>query len=89
MESGVYLLTVGDALAPSGVTVNDFNYDLVDFSWTGNGSETQWYVEWGLAGFTPGTGTEVGSAIVSSPTHIASGLDGFIWINYRPAIQHV
>jgi hypothetical protein len=77
LESGVYLLTVGDALAPSGVTVNDFNYDMVDFSWTGNGSETQWYVEWGLAGFTPGTGTEVGSAIASSPTHIASGLDGF------------
>jgi subtilisin-like proprotein convertase family protein len=75
--SGTYVITIGDAPAPGAITVDDFNYDMVEFSWSAGGSETVWYVEWGLAGFTPGTGSEVGSAMVSSPTHIATGLDGY------------
>ncbi len=75
--SGTYTVTVGDAPAPSALVINDFTNDIVDFSWTGNGTETQWYVEWGLAGFTPGTGNEVGSTVVSLPTHLVTGLDGY------------
>jgi hypothetical protein len=83
--SGTYTITIGDALAPSALVINDFTNDIVDFSWTGNGSETAWHVEWGLAGFTPGTGTEVGSANVASPTHIATGLDGYTQYDFYVA----
>jgi subtilisin-like proprotein convertase family protein len=83
--SGTYTVTIGDAPAPSALVINDFTNDIVDFSWTGNGTETAWHVEWGLAGFTPGTGAEVGSANVSSPTHIATGLDGYTQYDFYVA----
>ena len=43
-----------------------------DLGWTENGTATSWNIEWGIAGFTPGTGTAV-SAITVNPYGI-SGL---------------
>lgn len=75
--SGTYTVTVGDAPAPTGLTVNGFTNDIVDLSWTAGGTETAWHVEWGFAGFIPGTGAEVGSANANAPSYSVSGLDGF------------
>lgn len=77
LESAVYTITIGDALAPSALMVTNFTNDVVDLTWTANGTEAQWNVEWGLPGFVPGTGAEIGSTVVSSNTASISGLDGF------------
>lgn len=49
------------ALSATGVTGNSAN-----LNWISNGSETLWNIEWGLQGFTPGTGTLI-SGVTSSP----------------------
>lgn len=68
-------LTINDALAPSMTYMETITDDGGQVSWTANGSETQWYVEWGLPGFTPGTGTEIGSADAMDTFWIITGLD--------------
>lgn len=74
--SGTYAVVIGDALAPSALSVTGFTNDMIDITWTGNGSETEWFVEWGAPGFTPGTGTEIGSAGANANFYNISGLDG-------------
>lgn len=44
---------------PANLTLVDANYYTADVSWTTTGNETQWNVEYGPAGFTPGTGTVI------------------------------
>ncbi len=49
---------------PSCIKPSNFEYTnvtatTVDLSWTPNGSETSWIVEYGASNFTPGTGTSV------------------------------
>lgn len=75
--SGTYVVTIGNAPAPTALTVTGFTNDNVDITWTAGGSETEWYVEWGAPGFTPGTGTEIGSAGANSNSYTISGLSGF------------
>lgn len=67
--------TVGDALEPSDLIMNDITDNGGQVSWNGNGDETEWNVEWGEPGFTPGTGTEIGSSVVSDTFAIITGLD--------------
>ena len=74
--SDEYTIEIMDAVAPSGLVINTFNNDIVDLSWLAGGSETSWNVEWGVPGFTPGTGTEIGSDTATDTTIIISGLDG-------------
>jgi hypothetical protein len=75
--SGTMVITVGDAPAPSALSVTNFTNDVVDLTWTLGGTEAQWNIEWGTPGFTPGIGDEIGSTVVSSTTASISGLDGF------------
>ncbi|MEN9999265.1 MAG: hypothetical protein RI922_2255 [Bacteroidota bacterium] len=42
--------------APANVAMGQINYFSADISWTTTGNETQWNVEFGPVGFTPGTG---------------------------------
>ena len=55
------------ALAASGVTTT-----TADLAWTIGGTETQWNVEYGVTGFTPGAGTLVA---VGTPTYTITGLN--------------
>lgn len=83
--SGVYTVTVGDAMPPSSLMVDAFNNDQVDISWTAGGTETQWYVEWGMPGFTPGTGSALGTANAMSPAYSITGLDGYTTYDFYVA----
>lgn len=73
-ESAPYIVVIEDALAPSGLVVNTYNNEMVDLSWNANGAEMEWNIEWGLPGFTLGSG--VGSATSSDTTFAVTGLDG-------------
>jgi len=50
-------LVITQPAAPANVAMGQINYFSADVSWTTTGNETQWNVEVGAAGFTPGTGT--------------------------------
>ncbi|PPK94961.1 putative secreted protein (Por secretion system target) [Nonlabens xylanidelens] len=54
------------ALPPTCPAPFDFSFDgstntTADLSWTAGGSETEWNIEYGITGFTPGMGTVVNS----------------------------
>ncbi|GAB4159147.1 MAG: fibronectin type III domain-containing protein [Winogradskyella sp.] len=42
---------------PTDITITNVTETTADVSWTPGGTETLWDLEWGVAGFTPGTGT--------------------------------
>jgi len=46
-------------LAPSALATTNITSTSADLGWTENGSATQWQIEYGPAGFAPGTGTSV------------------------------
>nr|WP_299206662.1 choice-of-anchor J domain-containing protein [uncultured Brumimicrobium sp.] len=75
-DSPEYTITIGSAAGPSAVTVDAVLNDEITISWTANGDETEWNVEWGAPGFTPGTGTEIGSDIATTNPFTITGLDG-------------
>lgn len=50
-------VVITEPAAPSNITVTNINYFTADVSWTTTGDETSWSIEYGPAGFTPGTGT--------------------------------
>ncbi len=52
-------IVIAQPAPPANLTLVDANYFSADISWTTTGDETSWTVEYGPAGFTPGTGTEV------------------------------
>lgn len=43
---------------PSGLIASNETTTTVDLNWTAGGTETAWIIEYGPAGFTPGTGTQ-------------------------------
>lgn len=57
--SVAYQVIVTQPAAPAALTLVDANYYSADVSWTTTGDETSWNVEYGPAGFTPGTGTVI------------------------------
>ena len=57
--------------APTALTASNVLYFTADLSWTASGNETQWNVEYGPTGFTPGTGT---SSVENATTLSLSGL---------------
>ncbi|MDA8911034.1 fibronectin type III domain-containing protein, partial [Crocinitomicaceae bacterium] len=75
-SSNVYYLTIGSAAGPSDLVINDLTDNSVEVSWNANGSETAWIIEYGAPGFTPGTGTEIGTLNVSDTVGLVTGLDG-------------
>ena len=60
---------------PTALTSSTITHNSVDLTWTAGGTETQWNIEWGATGFTPGTGTEIGSAVATSTTTTVNGLN--------------
>ena len=75
-SSSVYFLTVGSAAGPSDLVINELTDTSVEVSWVSNGSETGWTVEYGAAGFTPGTGEEIGSVAVTDTVAFVNNLEG-------------
>ncbi|GAA3620229.1 reprolysin-like metallopeptidase [Flavivirga jejuensis] len=56
---------------PSDFVIDDITFNSVDLSWTSNGIETQWELEYGIKGFTPGQGTTV---LTSANPYTLTGL---------------
>jgi hypothetical protein len=75
-SSSVYVVTVGSAAGPSDLVINILTDNSVEVSWNANGSETAWTIEYGMPGFVPGTGTEIGSMNVTDTVGLITGLDG-------------
>ena len=44
---------------PSAIVVSNITHDSADISWTENGTATEWEIEYGLSGYTQGSGTVV------------------------------
>ncbi|MCO6175772.1 fibronectin type III domain-containing protein [Flavobacterium sp. NRK F10] len=61
---------VASCLPPTFLTYTTLASDSAVVTWTENGSATLWNIEYGPAGFTPGTGTVLTG--VSNPTTIGS-----------------
>ena len=65
--------TQPSCLAVSGISVSDIFTDTAVVAWTANGSETEWDIEYGPSGFTPGNGTVISNVTVN-PYNL-TGLD--------------
>ncbi|MBX2949467.1 MAG: choice-of-anchor J domain-containing protein [Crocinitomicaceae bacterium] len=65
--------TTPTCLMPVNGIVDAVTSSSADVSWTAGDTETSWIVEWGEAGFTPGSG--IGTQTVSSPSISIPGLD--------------
>ncbi|MDN6279645.1 MAG: choice-of-anchor J domain-containing protein, partial [Psychroflexus sp.] len=75
---GVFSITgeceyISGCLAPESFAAIDIAEDSVELSWNTIGSETEWTVEYGLEGFTLGSGTEVN--VEDTPGVTISGLE--------------
>lgn len=53
-------------VVPSALTVNGTTATDAILAWTAGGTETEWNIEWGAAGFTQGTGTVI-SGVTTNP----------------------
>lgn len=57
---GYAIITWGDPCPdPTDLLASDIEMDSALLSWTENGEATSWNIEWGISGFTPGTGTTI------------------------------
>jgi hypothetical protein len=63
--------TVPSCTPPSALALVSSSLNSIDVSWTANGTGTSWTVEYGPAGFTPGTGT---SAVATASPYSITGL---------------
>ncbi len=61
-----------DCLSPNEVTISTILPTEATVSWNARGTESEWIIEYGLEGFTPGTGT---TTTTSTNPYIISGLD--------------
>src|SRR5690606_32045469 len=64
-------LTIVDppsCLAPSDLYVTNVTGSTLDLGWTENGTATEWEIEYGLHGFTQGSGTLVPSVTTNPHT---------------------
>ena len=58
---------------PTGLTASNITTTSIDLSWNENGTATNWVVEYGLTGFTQGTGTTV--QVQGTPGTTITGLN--------------
>src|SRR5690606_7085074 len=58
-QSAPITLVITEPGEPMNLTVDNVNYYSADVSWTPQGDESTWTVEYGPTGFTPGTGMTV------------------------------
>jgi hypothetical protein len=66
--SVAYQIVITEPTAPTALTVDDVNYFDATVSWTPQGDETSWNIEYGPAGFTPGSGTIIN--VTATPANI-------------------
>lgn len=70
--------------AAGNIDVSNETLNSLDVSWNANASVASWNIEWGVPGFTPGTGAEIGSYITTTPSYsipgLSSGTDYQIYI---------
>ncbi|HIP36827.1 MAG TPA: T9SS type A sorting domain-containing protein, partial [Crocinitomix sp.] len=69
----------------SGLGVSNLTTTSADLNWTAGGIETQWNVEYGMNGFTLGSGTTVN--VTTTPTTSISGLTA--GTNYQYYVQAI
>ncbi len=70
-ETEDYFVEIGAApscIQPTALTWVEGTTTTADLSWTAGGTETEWEVEYGVAGFTPGSGTVVNVTTTPSTT---------------------
>jgi hypothetical protein len=70
-ETEDYLVEIGAApscVQPTALTWVEGTTTTADLSWTAGGTETEWEVEYGPVGFTPGSGTVVNVTTTPSTT---------------------
>ncbi len=61
---------------PIGFTATAYDTNAVELNWTAGGTETQWYIQYGPTGFTPGTGTFMSSFMMPDTiTGLAASTD--------------
>ena len=67
-DYNVEVLSAPTCLQPSGLSVTNLTYNSADLVWNSNG--TNYSIEWGIQGFTPGTGTTVNN--VTAPYSLSN-----------------
>lgn len=60
--------------SPTMFTASSINADSVELSWTAGGAETEWAIEYGPSGFTPGMGSGTIVSTSGNPTDTITGL---------------
>ena len=60
---------------PSNLDAVNLTETSADLEWTENGVATQWTIEWGPTGFTPGTGTVINNVVTNPYTLTGLTLD--------------
>lgn len=59
---------------PTALTTSSVSSASANITWTAGGTETNWNIQWGAPGFTPGTGTQIGSDVSSTSSYTINGL---------------
>ena len=63
-------ITISNCPAPNALSTTNITSSSIDLAWTENGTATSWIVEYGPAGFTLGTGTQLTASI--NPFQVAA-----------------
>jgi hypothetical protein len=69
------LVEAVSCLPVTDLAIDNTGTDFFDLSWTINGTETSWDIEYGAPGFMPGTGNELGSESATTNPYTLNGLD--------------
>ncbi|MEE4178342.1 MAG: choice-of-anchor D domain-containing protein [Bacteroides sp.] len=70
----IEVLEAPDCSSPTNLAAFDITFNSALLSWTSGGNETQWLLEWGLSGFSPGIGSGNQVTISTNPEYSLSGL---------------
>lgn len=73
-EGPISFTTLPNCSAPTGLTAMHINADSVSVMWTAGGSETDWAIEYGPSGFTPGMGMGTILNVSGNPSDTLTGL---------------
>lgn len=64
----VSVLEAPTCAMPTALNANILNSSTIEFSWVAQGSESEWTIEYGTAGFPLGSGTQVNSVMSNTDT---------------------
>jgi hypothetical protein len=71
----VVILPPPSCLPVTDLTLLDLTSTSIEFAWLDSGNGEEWDVEWGALGFSPETGSEIGSSSVLDTNETILGLD--------------